>query len=412
MCATTWMCAMTFSPSSHSHVLAFTHSPSSHSHMRKWRISHGTHTGVCHDIFTCVSWLFHTLMCAKTYSYLWHDSFTHTNGHTYTYIYIYTQTHTYIYVHGYIDICIHTCAHIYKYACMTYSYVCHDIHTHQRSTFRISLSNNQSFRHLPTRELAHATSPTPRPPHIYRTQNVSRPEFPTPDPNTYILSRHILCIFSYNTCQQIWRHVRPAFTAYKMRPTQNFQTPTRMHIYCMRTYYYTNRKIRRHVRHVFTTYQICPAQSSRPLTQMHTHCVHKYVHVCMNIIHTGWRRLIGPLSCRSFSTKEPLNIGHFCEKWPLKIRYPMSIRHPVSYNTYYMKHIDMNIIHIILISKILTSCPCCIYHTMDASRPKFPTTDPQCTYYIYISTNPSSHASHIWCHVWAFKGSKGPFYKI
>jgi len=69
----------------------------------------------------------------------------------------------------------------------------------------------------------------------------------------------------------------------------------------------------------------------------------------------------------------------------------MSIRHPVSYNTYYMKHIDMNIIHIILISKILTSCPCCIYHTMDASRPKFPTTDPQCTYYIYISTNPSSH---------------------
>jgi len=28
---------------------------------------------------------------------------------------------------------------------------------------------------------------------------------------------------------------------------------------------------------------------------------------------TGWRRLIGS-SCRSFSTKEPLNIGHFCGK--------------------------------------------------------------------------------------------------
>jgi len=37
-----------------------------------------------------------------------------------------------------------------------------------------------------------------------------------------------------------------------------------------------------------------------------------------------------PLNCRSFSTKEPLNIGHFCGKWPIKIRDPMSLRHPVS----------------------------------------------------------------------------------
>jgi len=36
-----------------------------------------------------------------------------------------------------------------------------------------------------------------------------------------------------------------------------------------------------------------------------------------------------PLSCRSFSTKEPLNIGHFCGNWPIKIRDPMSLRHPV-----------------------------------------------------------------------------------
>ena len=34
-----------------------------------------------------------------------------------------------------------------------------------------------------------------------------------------------------------------------------------------------------------------------------------------------------PLSCRSFPTKEPLNIGHFCGKWPIKIRDPMSLRH-------------------------------------------------------------------------------------
>jgi len=37
-----------------------------------------------------------------------------------------------------------------------------------------------------------------------------------------------------------------------------------------------------------------------------------------------------PLSCRSFSTKEPLNMGHFCGKWPIKIRDPMSLRHPIS----------------------------------------------------------------------------------
>ena len=36
-----------------------------------------------------------------------------------------------------------------------------------------------------------------------------------------------------------------------------------------------------------------------------------------------------PLSCRSFSTKEPLNIGLFCGKWPRQIRDPMSLRHPV-----------------------------------------------------------------------------------
>ena len=35
------------------------------------------------------------------------------------------------------------------------------------------------------------------------------------------------------------------------------------------------------------------------------------------------------LSCRSFSIKEPLNIGHLCGKRPIKIRDPMSLRHPV-----------------------------------------------------------------------------------
>jgi len=37
------------------------------------------------------------------------------------------------------------------------------------------------------------------------------------------------------------------------------------------------------------------------------------------------------LSCRSFSTKEPLNICHFCWKWLIKIRNSMNFCHPVSH---------------------------------------------------------------------------------
>jgi len=35
------------------------------------------------------------------------------------------------------------------------------------------------------------------------------------------------------------------------------------------------------------------------------------------------------LRCRSFATKEPLSIGLFCAKLPIKIRHPMTLRHPV-----------------------------------------------------------------------------------
>jgi len=34
------------------------------------------------------------------------------------------------------------------------------------------------------------------------------------------------------------------------------------------------------------------------------------------------------LSCRSFSAKEPLIVGLFCVKWPMKIRHPMNLHHP------------------------------------------------------------------------------------
>jgi len=46
-------------------------------------------------------------------------------------------------------------------------------------------------------------------------------------------------------------------------------------------------------------------------------------------IHTGWRRPIHALSCRSFLAKEQLIIGLFCGKWPIKIRHPISLHHPV-----------------------------------------------------------------------------------
>jgi len=44
----------------------------------------------------------------------------------------------------------------------------------------------------------------------------------------------------------------------------------------------------------------------------------RYTYTC-KYMGTGWRRLIG----------SPTNIGHFCGKWPIKIRDPMSLGHPV-----------------------------------------------------------------------------------
>ena len=36
------------------------------------------------------------------------------------------------------------------------------------------------------------------------------------------------------------------------------------------------------------------------------------------------------LSCKSFFVKEPLIIGLFCGEWPMKIRDPTTLRHPVN----------------------------------------------------------------------------------
>jgi len=45
---------------------------------------------------------------------------------------------------------------------------------------------------------------------------------------------------------------------------------------------------------------------------------------------TGWRRLVGCLNLQVFFwAKEPLIIGLFGGKWPIKIKHPMTPRHPV-----------------------------------------------------------------------------------
>ena len=45
----------------------------------------------------------------------------------------------------------------------------------------------------------------------------------------------------------------------------------------------------------------------------------------------GGEDSLDPLSCRSFSTKEPLNIGRFCGKWPIKVMDPISFGRPISW---------------------------------------------------------------------------------
>ena len=45
-------------------------------------------------------------------------------------------------------------------------------------------------------------------------------------------------------------------------------------------------------------------------------------------------------SCRrSFSAKEPLIIGHFCGKWPIQIRQPMTLHQPVRAVTTSWQHV-------------------------------------------------------------------------
>ena len=59
------------------------------------------------------------------------------------------------------------------------------------------------------------------------------------------------------------------------------------------------------------------------------------------------------LSCRSFFAKEPLIIGLICGKWPIKIRHPMGLGHPVYVYTSYA---NMYVIRVCTQFTYITKC--------------------------------------------------------
>jgi len=56
------------------------------------------------------------------------------------------------------------------------------------------------------------------------------------------------------------------------------------------------------------------------------------VAVCCSVLQCVAVCPFDALSCRLFSTKEPLIIGLFGGQWRVKIRHPMGLRHPVEFN--------------------------------------------------------------------------------
>ena len=57
---------------------------------------------------------------------------------------------------------------------------------------------------------------------------------------------------------------------------------------------------------------------------MHIH-IYVYIHIQLQ----GGEDPQDAVNRRSFSAKNPLFIGRFCGKSPIKIRHPMGLRHPV-----------------------------------------------------------------------------------
>jgi len=77
---------------------------------------------------------------------------------------------------------------------------------------------------------------------------------------------------------------------------------------------------------------VCVGVLTRFSTQTIAHVPtidNKYNRLQRQSMDTWWRNPLDALSCRSFFAKEPLIIGLFCGKGPLKIRHPMGLRDPV-----------------------------------------------------------------------------------
>ena len=76
-----------------------------------------------------------------------------------------------------------------------------------------------------------------------------------------------------------------------------------------------------------------------------THVIHRYsikwYHIYIfhptiyGYVVQGGQDSYNALKCRSFFAKEPLIIGLFCRKWPVKIRHPMGLGRPVSQHALY-----------------------------------------------------------------------------
>jgi len=74
---------------------------------------------------------------------------------------------------------------------------------------------------------------------------------------------------------------------------------------------------------------ICSHTLPAHATDVTHSCVTWLIHMRHDSASTEWRRSIGCLKLRSFSTQVPLIVGLFCGKWPIKMRHSMGLRHLV-----------------------------------------------------------------------------------
>ena len=132
---------------------------------------------------------------------------------------------------------------------------------------------------------------------------------------------------------------------------------------------------------------------------------------------TGWWRLIGSPKSHIIFHKEPLNIGHFCGKWPLKIRDPTSLRHPVSVIAciQFSVHPTQSAQHTGVLQCVAVYCSvqeCVAECCWAVSYGIYPTYPYACwTTHLYMSCgpNPYVNTTHIpWTLIWCLNTPHNP----